>query len=241
MSLLTLIQGAADMVGLSRPAAVITSTDPAVRRMLALANVEGQELAKRHEWTVLIREATWTTLAAESQGTLASIASDLDQENGGRIVNETIWNRTAQRRMLGPLSSQCWQRMKAASVTGPYSEFRIRAGTLYLLPSPAAGQTAAFEYITKNWCQSSGGTGRSAWAADDDTGVLSEHLMKLGVVWRFKMSNEMSWEPDYQVYNLAVQQAIAHDGTKATLDIGERSPYDPTRSVTVPEGSWNLP
>ena len=238
MSLLTLIQGAADIVGLSRPAAVISSTDPAVRRMLALANVEGQELAKRHEWTTLIREATWTTLAAESQGTLASIASDLDQENGARIVNETIWNRTAQRRMNGPLSSRRWQRLKAASVTGPYSEYRIRNGILYLIPAPTAGQTGAFEYITKYWCQSSASAGRSAWAADDDTGVLSEHLMKLGVVWRFKQSNEMSWENDYQIYNIAVQQAIAHDGTKATLDLGEPSGYVP--NLSVPEGSWNL-
>lgn len=226
------------MVGLSRPAAVISSTDPAVRRMLALANVEGQELAKRHEWTALIREATWTTLAAESQGTLASIASDLDQENGARIVNETIWNRTNQRRLGGPVSSRRWQRMKAASVTGPYSEYRIRAGTLYLIPAPTAGQTGAFEYITKNWCQSSGGTGQSAWAADTDTGVLSEHLMKLGVVWRFKQSNEMSWENDYQIYDNAVRQAIGQDGTRATLNFGDAEDYRP--GVTVPEGSWSL-
>lgn len=238
MALLAMIQGAADMVGLTRPSAVITSTDPAVRRMLALANVEGQELAKRHDWTVLIREATWTTLAAESQGTLASIASDLDQENGARIVNETIWNRTNQRRLGGPTSSQTWTRMKAASVTGPYSQYRIRNGTLYLLPAPTAGQTGAFEYITKNWCQSAALAGQSAWAADTDTGVLSEHLMKLGVVWRFKQSNEMSWENDYQIYNNAVQQSISFDGTRQTLDMGESDPWQP--GVTVPEGSWNL-
>lgn len=238
MSLLTTLQGAADIVGLTRPAAIITSTDPAVRRMLALANVEGQELARRHEWTVLIREATWTTLAAESQGTLANIASDLDQENGARIVNETIWNRSTDLRLAGPVTSQRWQRMKATTVTGPYSEYRIRAGTLYLYPAPTAGQTGAFEYITKNWCQSSGGAGQSAWAADTDTGVLSEHLMKLGVVWRFKQSNEMSWENDYQIYNNAVQMAIAHDGTKDTIDFGEREDFRP--NLTVSEGSWNL-
>lgn len=238
MSLLTTLQGAADVVGLTRPAAIITSTDPAVRRMLALANVEGIELARRHEWTSLIREATWTTLAAESQGTLASIASDLDQELGARIVNDTIWDRTNDRRFYGPVSSQKWQRMQAAATSGPYSEYRIRAGTLYLYPAPSAGHTGAFEYITKNWCQSSGGTGRSAWAADTDTGVLSEHLMKLGVVWRFKQSNEMSWENDYQIYNNAVQMAIAHDGTRETLDIGERDEYRPM--ISAPEGSWSL-
>lgn len=240
MTLLTQLQGAADLVGLTRPAAIVSSTDPLVRRMLALANVEGMELAKRHDWTVLVKEATWTTVATASQGTLASIASDLDQENGARIINDTIWNRTTQRRYTGPVSSIKWQRMTAASVTGPYGEFRIRAGLLEIKPTPTAGQTGAFEYVTKNWCQSSGGTGQSAWAADTDTGVLSEHLMKLGVVWRFKLSNEMSWENEYQIYDRAVTQAIARDGTRTDLDTGETGRYDPSNAVTVPEGSWNL-
>ena len=62
--------------------------------------------------------------------------------------------------------------------------------------------------------------------------------MKLGVVWRFKQSNEMSWENDYQIYNNAVQMAIAHDGTRETLDIGERDEYRPM--ISAPEGSWSL-
>lgn len=238
MTLLAIVQTAADMVGLTRPASVYTSTDPAVRRMLALSNLGARELSRRHDWTALIREATWTTVATQSQGTLASIATDLDYQSGARIIGETIWDRTAQRRLAGPEDSRDWQRLTAANTSGPYSVYRIRANTLYLIPAPTAGHTAAFEYITKNWCQSSGGTAQTAWGADTDTALLSEHLLTLDLVWRFKMSNEMSWENDYQVFDRAVAQAIGHDGTSRTLNIGDddRMPY----GVGVPEGSWDL-
>lgn len=240
MTLLTMVQDAAVMVGLARPAAVVSSNDPAIRRMLALANVEGSELARRHDWTALVKEATWTTLAAESQGLLTTIATDLDQENGARIIDETLWDRTLNRRMAGPASSQKWQRLKASNITGPYSDYRIRQGTLYLIPAPSAGHTGAFEYVSKNWCQNSGSTGQSAWAADDDTGILSERLMKLGIIWRWKASNEMVFAPDQANYERAVQTAIGRDGTRTTLDLGDRENYAPASGVIVPEGTWDL-
>ena len=42
--------------------------------MLALANVEGQTLAKRTRWQALIKEATHTTLAATDQGAIETLA-----------------------------------------------------------------------------------------------------------------------------------------------------------------------
>ena len=32
-------------------------------------------------------------------------------------------------------------------------------------PAPSAGHTFAYEYMSKNWCESSGGTDQAAWAA----------------------------------------------------------------------------
>lgn len=240
MTLLSLVRDAAVMVGLARPPAIVSSVDPAIRRMLALANVEGRELAKRHDWTALIREATWTTAATESQGALTTIASDLDQENGARIIDESIWDRTQMRPIGGPVSSQKWQRLKASNISGPYNEYRIREGALRLIPAPTAGHTGAFEYVSKNWCKSSADVGQSAWAADDDTGKLSEHLMMLGLIWRWKSANEMSFTAEQGTYERAVSLAIGRDGTSRTLDMGEGEPYSPAASVIVPEGSWSL-
>lgn len=240
MTLLTIIQDAAVLCGLNRPSAAITAVDPAIRRMLALANIEGRELARRHDWQVLVSEATWTTVGTESQGSLTTIATDLDVEAGARIIDETIWDRTSQRPFLGPVASQKWQRLKAANIAGPYSEYRIRAGALYLIPAPTAGHTGAFEYVSKNWCQSAASTGQSAWAADTDTGKLSEHLMTLGLIWRWKASNEMDFTLARTDYERAVSLAIGRDGTRRTLDMGEPEPYSPAGAVIAPEGNWNL-
>lgn len=108
------------------------------------------------------------------------------------ILNQTIWDRTLLRPVFGTLTPSQWQQLKAQNVTGPWNQFRIRGGNLLFIPAPSAGDTCAFEWVSKNFCQSSGGTGQSAWTADTDTGLLSEDLMKLGLIWRWKAANSPS-------------------------------------------------
>jgi hypothetical protein len=90
MSLLTLVQNASDTIGLARPSAVVSSTDGNVRTLLSLANTEGRELLERFSWPATQLEATHTTLAAELQGVMTTIAPGF-----GYIINQTFWDRTA--------------------------------------------------------------------------------------------------------------------------------------------------
>lgn len=55
MTILAILQQVADELGLPRPSAV-TATDLQTRQLLALANREGQELMKAHDWTNLQAE-----------------------------------------------------------------------------------------------------------------------------------------------------------------------------------------
>ncbi len=237
MTLLALVQNAADTIGVPRPAAVAGSTDQQIRQLFALANKEGQSLAKRYPWTALQAEATHTTLAAELQGVMTTIASGFEY-----IINETIWDRTQDVRVGGPVSPQRWQAYQAQPITGPYGRYRIRLGNLYLIPAPTAGRIVAFEYQSRNWCQSSGGTGQSAWAADTDTGVLSENLMELGLVWRFKQAKGLDYGEDMRTYEMQIADAMARDGGKQRIDVTSDdmigADYQP--GIGVPDGSWNL-
>jgi hypothetical protein len=209
MSLLTLVQNASDTIGLARPSAVVSSTDGNVRTLLSLANTEGRELLERFSWPATQLEATHTTLAAELQGVMTTIAPGF-----GYIINQTFWDRTALQPVSGPLSPQEWQGMKARTTTGPYSNYRIQGGSLYAYPAPAAGSTWAFEYQSKYFCQSSGGTNQAAWAADTDIGVLDENLMELGVIWRFKKKNGLDYSEDYRVYEQKLANEMARVGGK---------------------------
>lgn len=234
MSLLTLVANAAEELNLPTPSVVITATDQTTITMAALANREGKDLASRGQWQALTKEATFTTVAAELQGTLADLAID----DFKYMLGETIWIRDLIEPIGGGISPQTWQMYKATNITGPYPKFRIINKSLYMIPAPAAGQTAAFEYMSGNWCQSSGGTGQSAWEADTDTGILDEDLMTLGLKWRFLRSKGFDYAEEFATYESRVNDALARDSTPQRLTLASRR----SRSWTPRpnDGSWSI-
>lgn len=179
MSLLTIIQGAADEVSVTRPSTVVASTDPEVQTLLRLSNKVGLRLMKIFPWQALVAEHTFTALGQEEQTAILPSAFN-------RFVSESFWNRTTVKLVSGPSSPVEWQGFKANSYSDANNpKFRYRGNTVYLLPAPTAGDTLAFEYVSKNWCESSGGTGQTAWAADTDVGVLDEELLTLGLIYEY--------------------------------------------------------
>ena len=232
MTLLSIVQSASDTIGLPRPSAVVSSTDGNVRTLLALANTEGRELLERYSWPATQLETTHTTLAAELQGVMTTIAPGF-----GYMITDTFWDRTLTQPVTGPLSPSEWQALKARTATGPYASYRIQGGSLYAYPAPAAGNTWAFEYQSTYFCQSSGGTNQSAWAADADVGILDENLMALGVVWRFKKKNGLDYSEDYRVYEQKLANEMARVGGKRTLIMGGGMNVS---GVFTPEGSWSV-
>ena len=235
MTLLTIVQSAADVIGVPRPSTVVSSTDQQVRTLLALANREGEDLAARYSWQALIKEVTWSATAAEDQGLLSSLISDGDFD--GWILHRTIWNRDEDE-PIRALTATRWQSYKATTTPLIYEGWRIQNDRLYITPAPTAGHTHAFEYVSAHWCQSSGGAGQSAWAADTDTGVLSERLMRLGLIWRFKQAKGLDYAEDMATHERQVADAMGRDGAKPTLYAGQGD--DTPRAIAVTEGNWNL-
>lgn len=231
MSLLTLIQKCHKRVGLNAPNAAMSSTDENVVRMIELANEEGEELWGRGDWQTLVREETHTTLAAESQGLITTICgTDFDH-----ICNDTFWNRTKNRRWY-PVDNVTWQTMKASGITGPVEYFRLRGNSLLAIPTPTAGETLAFEWVTKHWCETSGGSGQSAWAADTDVSRLDEGIMLAGLVWRWKKAQGLEYAEDFSQYEARVETALTRDGAKPRINMGGRQPS----LGNVPQGNWNV-
>lgn len=232
MSLLTIVQQAAPLIGVSKPAVVATATDPTVSLLFGLAQQEGEELARYGDWRALRKEKTFTTVFAETQ-TDTPIPPDF-----AGIIDLTIWNRSARRPLYGPVDAAQWQQWKAGSTFPVTDSFTLR-GTAWLMgPPPAAGQTIAYEYRSANWCQSSGGTPQSAWAADTDTALLSERLMRLGLVWRFKMRRGLEWQTDHENYLNEVDGELARDRPRKVLDLRYGGPPYRYPGVVVPDGTW---
>lgn len=248
MSLLTIVQEAARRIGIVVPNDVAGSADPQVIQLIAIANQEGQSLADRYDWQVLRREAVFTSLAAESQGTLTSIASDFRA-----MVTDTFWNRSLKRPVYGCISPQDWQALKAAPQTGPFQQFILRGNEILMLPQPSAGQTCAFEYFSRNWCLSidSAIWDNSRWdmnpptvyqesyVLNEDTSCLDESIMLIGIIWRWKHIKGLEYAEDFRLYESRVMDAMARDKGATAIDMNGRPPVRLIGTV-VPNGNWAL-
>jgi hypothetical protein len=210
MTLLSIIQEAAQRLLVQRPTEVVSSEDKTATRLLALAQEEGRSLNRHAAWKKLQREWTFTTTAAEAQTT--GLATDLDW-----IIPETIFDRTLKRPVEGPLSPQEWQSIESNLITRVWPAYRIRGTSMLLSPVPVAGKTIAYEYITQNWCLSSVGVEQSSWAADTDTPILDSELHILGIVWRFKFRSGFDFSDDLQIYEAEKTRAIMREGVRPRL------------------------
>lgn len=114
MSLLSIIsdpeEGAAVLCGLPSPSVIIGSTDPNVPTLLRLANQEGRELARRHDWQALLVDYTVDTVAAELQ---TSLPADYER----LTPYPELWNRSISQMYCGPTSPRDWGRIKALQTT----------------------------------------------------------------------------------------------------------------------------
>ena len=210
MTLLSIAQDASIELSLPVPSVVVAATDPAARLVLRCAQEEGRSLAGRYGWQILKKEHTFTTTAADVQ--TDGIPADFD-----RLIIETMFNRDLNRRVWGPIDENEWQSYKATLITRVDPAFRIRGGDLLITPEPTAGETVAYEYISTQWCESSGGTAQVKWLADTDVAKLNEAAMTLGVVWRWRKAKGLEYGGAQRDYDRIVADLILRDGSRPRL------------------------
>ena len=234
-TLLQMVQEATNLLVIPTPNTVTGSSDPQILQLWKIANEEGRKHSARYPWQALTNEATFTTVATESQGAITTLAGA-----GYRsIVNDTIWNRSLKRPVFGPLSNSNWQQLKAQVFTGPWNQYRIRGNNVIFTPVPPAGQTCAFEWISKNWAFSNSGTPQSSLLADDDQIYLDDEVFFQGLIWRWHKRKGFDYAEDFADYEKLIADAMAKDGGKPILTLnGSADDYPP--GIMVPIGSWNL-
>lgn len=238
-TLLDIVQNVCESVGIKSPNSVIGNTDENIVQLLRLANREGVRLARRTSWQELTKHVTFTQAAAASQGTLDS-SGILSDDDFGYIVEGSMWNRTTQLPILGNVNSRMWETLQAFPVTGPYQQYRIYGNTLYFDPAGAnATDTIAFAYISKFWCESSGGTGQKAWAADTDVPILDDELIELGLEWRWYKAKGLDYAESFNEYEREVINVIGRNDGKTDISL-DGSPQHRVPGVMVPQGNWSV-
>lgn len=219
MAKLTLVQmvtQAAAEIGQTPPTSIIGNTDSTAIQMLALAQREGRECAKKTGawggWPQLRQEYTFSTAIGIDAYSFPT--------NYQYLIPQTGWDRTFRWQLLGPLEAQEWQVLKSGiTVAGPRSRWRIMGAQVFIDPVPTAIDALVFEYYANTWCTSALGVAQSAWAADSDTYALDDDLMVLGLKWRFLRAKGLDYGEEKNAYDAAVDTELSRAGSSRSLPL----------------------
>ena len=241
MALLDIVKDVCGEVGVSVPSSVIGNTDANVVQVLRLLNREGKWLARIHDWQVLRKEGSFTTVAANQQ--VANIKSFTDTSSASvtdldRIVPKTMWDRTAREQIGDPVTAQRYQGDLANVTVSTRYRYIIRGNALFFTPMPPISHSVYFEYIKIHWCQSSGGTGKTSFSVDTDTGILDEDLLTQGALWRFLKAKSLDYAEEFRRYEHLLSALTGQESPAADLMAVPPEPFD-LSEPRVPEGNWS--
>lgn len=232
MSLLTMINYVQARCNIPVSTTVFASLDSTTTQLLRLLEEEGNDLAMRGDWNVLTLEATHTTVASMSQGAITTIAPTSYR----KILNDTIWDRSGLLPIY-PVDSVEWQAIQAVVPAGisPY-RYRLRGGLLLATPTPPAGLTWAFEYVSKAWIQKVDLTKVQYFAADTDVGLLPEDLLQMGLRWRYMREKGLEYAELFATYEKQVAYYLGTEKPRGRLNAANCSLRTP--GIYVPSGNW---
>lgn len=239
MNLKEVVQEFCRRQNLPIPNSVVSNTDSGVRQMWGLLNELIDDLLARQRWQANTREVTWNTTAAQDQGDIRTIGSPAVKGFQG-IVPDTFFNRTSRLPVYGPLGPEDWARLQANSgLTGIGLNYRIRNNKMLLTPTPAAGQTLAFEYYSDFFLDTSASdvTPVRYWTTDDNVLAISDTLPILWLRYAWRKTKGLDYAEEFRLYEQAVNSLGSRQETSGTLSMSGGNSSKVAAGIIIPIGA----
>lgn len=170
----------------------------------------------------------------------------------GWFLNRTMWDRTNQWELIGPISPSLdeWQRSGIVT-TGPRRRWRQIGTTVgathqnmwRLWPPPTASgsypATLVFEYEAKTWARDAAGAALESLSADDDYPIVDAQAIILSTKWRLWQAKGFQYAALQAEYIDYTSRLAARDGGSPDLTLAK--PYAGSALLTtdqIPDGYW---
>jgi hypothetical protein len=185
MGVLTALQiatSAAGQMGISPPSSLENTSDSALNWLGAVSQM-GVMLARDYTWQELTFRTTFVAAATEDQSAFTTLLG----AGFSRIVPDSFFNVTQQRKCLGPTSPQDWAALKATGSAAPVDYYRMLGGVLNIYPAPNGVDTYALDWVSSYpWAVTATPTvgaksrpslNSDVWLLDDELGIAATALV----------------------------------------------------------------
>lgn len=235
MTLLSVAQDVADMIGLTRPTALVSSSDQLARQMLGFAKATLEELGLM-DWPVLQVPYTFDTVDGQAQYDLPA--------DFGREIGDSVYVATQYDSLRGSLTPSDWQRQKSGmqSNLGRY-RFRIFGLPLKLniVPTPSVVEALVLEYQTTYRVLQDDATYQNTFFADTDVSLMPEELLKKGLQWRTRRAKGLDYSEEFDDYEMSRTQRLAQALSMGSMPVAYRSGVEDAAglgNVYIPETGY---
>ena len=144
MSILTVVQDAMALCGLSQPSSAVSNPDPTVTKFVAFAQQEVEITGSDFNWRNL---NIGMTITGDGTTTLFALPSDFERI----LQGQALWSQKYPSIPLqGPISSQDLLALKALPVIPIRPVWRLIGGQIEIWPALAAGEVVNGEYRSTN-------------------------------------------------------------------------------------------
>ena len=233
MTALSVVQGVCTKIGLTVPNSVVAETDRESVELTELMQEMAEEIMRAHEWELLKRVSTYT-------GDGSTEAFDLPSDYERMPTKADLWSSSLETALSHISDSNKWLELDIQSFDFVVNAWIKIGGQINIKPALASGVTAKHYYQSNLvWRNEADDANIAEVAADGDTFRLSERLLKLGMIWRWKANKGRSYAEDMANYENLKEKLINQDKGARMISIGRvRMPFDARiaypQSITSP-------
>lgn len=215
---------------IAKPDTIVGNSSPNAMLLKTCAQDIGRFLERKYSWQALKRSYSFAT----SEGVTGY---DIPEEMR-RFSNMTIWSETDEWPLIR-VTDKGWRTLKSGiTSSGIRFYYSVFNNDINLDPAPGATSfTIVFDYYSKYFCETAGGTGIDRWAADDDVSRLDGNMMTLGIRYRYLARQGLPYEEEKAEFFDAVSDLRADDRPLDKIDVGRTTGE---YTVNVPDGAWSL-
>lgn len=213
MTVLSACAEAAIELNQAEPATLFSTTDQFAKELRTQANKTALAVAEEYDWQKFL---TLNTLTGNGSSTSFTLPADyVRMEKTADLLTSSFGRKLRKARDVNEWLSIQINTLNAATP----GIWIIIGGTMNVRPAIASGETVKFYYV-KNTIITSGT--KTAFTADSDTFDLSERLITLGVIWRWRAQKRKDYAEDMRNFEIAQAKAQYADKGSRVLVVGQQ-------------------
>lgn len=216
MTLLSALQSASIRLIGRRPTAFFSATGVFEQKLVDLSNEVAQDIMASEDWQVLTKIYNIT-----GDGVTENFPLPADYD--GMLLNSDIQNLQDWAwgyEHITDINDFIFRRARGFE---PFPGAWILYGNQFqFTPAPAVGNSASFPYTSKYYATDSGGTPKAAFTADTDLFLISDRLLTLGLIWRYRENEKLDYTGDMEAFQKAIDELMNKDKGSQIIRGGRR-------------------